>query len=326
MAQVVGRLYVERYFSEEGQARAAELFDYLRRAFEEAIATADWMDEATRAEAQSKLAAFKFKIGYPRIWRDYAHVSIRPDDLLGNARRLQEADWSYARSLLVTANDKEVWYQSPQVVNASFSVLFNAVELPAAYLQPPYFDPHADPAVNFGSIGAIIGHEMGHGFDDQGAHFDGRGRIRDWWTEDSRKNFNARTDALVQQYNAYSPIEGLHLNGKLTLGENIGDLTGVSLAYRAYRLYLLEHPELQGTSKDGFTNDQRFFLSWGQTWRYVAPDSAIRYIIENGYHSPAPYRVNGVVRNIDAWYDAFGVTSEQLLYLPPSERVRLWSQ
>jgi endothelin-converting enzyme/putative endopeptidase len=226
----------------------------------------------------------------------------------------------------VTANDKEVWYQSPQVVNASFSVLFNAVELPAAYLQPPYFDPHADPAVNFGSIGAIIGHEMGHGFDDQGAHFDGRGRIRDWWTEDSRKNFNARTDALVQQYNAYSPIEGLHLNGKLTLGENIGDLTGVSLAYRAYRLYLLEHPELQGTSKDGFTNDQRFFLSWGQTWRYVAPDSAIRYIIENGYHSPAPYRVNGVVRNIDAWYDAFGVTSEQLLYLPPSERVRLWSQ
>jgi endothelin-converting enzyme/putative endopeptidase len=324
MAQVVGRLYVERYFSQETLTRAVELFDYLRRAFGERLATVDWMDEQTRAEAQSKLAAFKFKIGYPRKWRDYSHVSIRQDDLMGNARRLQKADWSYARSMLKGRNKKEVWYQSPQVVDASFGVLFNAVELPAAFLQPPYFDPLADPAVNFGSIGAIIGHEMGHGFDDQGAHFDGKGRLRDWWTEDSRIHFKERTDALVGQYSAFSPIEGLYLNGKLTLGENIGDLTGVSLAYRAYQLYLHDHPEMKGTVRDGFTNDQRFFLSWGQAWRYIAPDSAIRYIIENGYHSPAPYRVNGVVRNIDAWYDAFGVTPGQRLYLSPSERVKLW--
>jgi endothelin-converting enzyme/putative endopeptidase len=324
MAQAVGKLYVERYFSPETRKRAVALFDYLRRAFAERLATVDWMDKKTRAEAQSKLAAFRFKIGYPGKWRDYSRVSIRKDDLIGNGSRLQDADWFYNRSLLKAGRDEEVWYQSPQVVDASFSVLFNAVELPAAYLQPPFFDPHADPAVNFGSVGAVIGHEMGHGFDDQGAHFDGEGRIRDWWTEDSRRRFKERTDTLVGQYSAFAPIEGLHLNGKLTLGENIGDLTGVSLAYRAYQLYLRDHPKLKGIVRDGFTDDQRFFLSWAQTWRYIAPDSAIRYIIENGYHSPAPYRVNGVVRNIDAWYDAFGVTPNQKLYLPPSERVKLW--
>jgi putative endopeptidase len=324
MAQAVGKLYVERYFSEETRASAEELFDYLRRAFAERLATADWMDEETRAEAKSKLSAFKFKIGCPKKWRDYSQVSIQADDLIGNARRLQEADWSCACSQLRGPNDTESWYQSPQVVDASYSVLLNAVELPAAFLQPPYFDPHADPAVNFGSIGAIIGHEMGHGFDDQGAHFDAEGRIREWWTESSRIHFRDRTDALIGQYNDYSPIKGLHLNGKLTLGENIGDLTGVSLAYRAYRLYLREHPQMKETVLDGFTNDQRFFLSWAQSWRYIAPDSAIRYIIENNYHSPAPYRVNGVMRNIDAWYDAFGVTQDQKLYLPPSERVKIW--
>jgi endothelin-converting enzyme/putative endopeptidase len=324
MAQAVGRFYVERYFPQESLTRAVELFHYLQRAFKERLATVDWMDEKTRAEAQSKLAAFKFKIGYPREWRNYSHVLIRQDDLIGNARRLQEADWSYTRSLLKGRKSKDVWYESPQTVDASFSVLSNSVELPAAFLQPPFFDPHADPAVNFGSIGAIIGHEMGHGYDDQGAHFDGQGRIRDWWTTDSLQHFKDRTDALVAQYSAFSPIEGLHINGRLTLGENIGDLTGVSLAYRAYQLYLRDHPDKKGIVRDGFTNDQRFFLSWGQTWRYIAPESAIRYIIENGTHSPAPYRVNGVVRNIDAWYDAFGVTPDQKLYLPPSERVKLW--
>jgi len=323
MAQVVGKLYVERYFPAENRKRATELFEYLRRAFRESLAAATWMDEKTRAEAQSKLNAFRFKIGYPSKWRDYSHISIRQGDLVGNARRLLEADWSYTRSLL-NGREREVWYESPQVVDASFSVLFNSVELPAAFLQPPFFDPNADPAVNFGSIGAIIGHEMGHGFDDQGAHFDGEGRMRNWWTEDSRIHFRDRTNALVSQYSAFAPIAGLHLNGQLTLGENIGDLTGVSLAYRAYQLYLRDHPSVRGIVLDGFTDGQRFFLSWGQTWRYIAPDSAIRYIIENGYHSPAPYRVNGVVRNIDAWYEAFGITQDQKLYLPPSERVRLW--
>ena len=264
MALLVGRLYVERHFSKECLTSAEELFGYLRRAFGERLATVDWMDEKTRAEAQSKLAAFKFKIGCPKKWRDYSQVSIQQDDLIGNARRLREADWSYACSQLKEPNDKEIRYQSPQVVDASYSVLLNAVELPAAYLQPPFFDPHADPAVNFGSIGAIIGHEMGHGFDDQGAQFDSEGRIRDWWTKDSRKHFRERTDALIGQYNAFSPLEGRHLNGRLTLGENIGDLTGVSLAYRAYQLYLRDHPQMGKTIRDGFTNDQRFFLSSAQ--------------------------------------------------------------
>jgi len=324
MPQVIGKLYVERYFPPESLTRGAELFGYLRKAFQNRLESADWMDDKTRAEALAKLAAFRFKIGYPRKWRNYSTVTIREDSLIDNYRRLQEADWSYARSLLKAGRDEEVWYQSPQIVDASYGVLFNAVELPAAFMQPPFFDPNADPAVNFGSIGAIIGHEMGHAFDDQGARFDAEGRIRDWWTQSSHEHFKARTDALVGQYSAFSPIEGLHLNGKLTLGENIGDLTGVSLAHQAYRLYLDDHPEMKGTVLDGFTNDQRFFLSWAQTWRYIAPDSAIRYIVENSYHSPAPYRVNGVVRNLDAWYEAFGVTPGQKLYLPPSERVKLW--
>jgi putative endopeptidase len=324
MPQLVGRLYVDRYFSEESRTKAAELFDYLKKAFAERLATVDWMDAKTRAEAQSKLAAFKFKIGYPSKWRDYSQVSISKDDLVGNARHLQEADWTYARTLLQNPDDKELWYQSPQVVDATYSVLLNAVELPAAFLQPPFFDACADPAVNFGSIGAIIGHEMGHGFDDQGALFDGAGRIRNWWTEESRQHFKDRTDALVGQYNMFSPIEGLYLNGRQALGENIGDLTGVSLSHHAYQLYLRDHPDLKNTIRDGFTNDQRFFLSWGQTWRYIAPESVIRQIVANGYHSPAPYRVNGVVRNIDAWYEAFGVTPGHKLYLPPSERVKVW--
>lgn len=324
IALVVGKLYVKEYFPEASRARATELFTYLQQAFSDRLAAADWMDEKTRAEAQSKLSAFKFKIGYPNIWRDYSRLSINRGDLIGNARRILEADWLYSRSLLKSDRDKEVWYQSPQVVDASFSVLYNSVELPAAFLQPPFFDPKADPAVNFGSIGAIIGHEMGHGFDDQGAHFDGLGRIRDWWSETSQKRFMDRTNALVEQYSAFSPLPGLSLNGKRTLGENIGDLTGVSLAYRAYQLYQREHPESKGIVLDGFTDDQRFFLSWGQTWRYIAPESATRYIVEQGYHSPAPYRVNGVVRNLDAWYDAFGVTPGATLYLPPTHRVKLW--
>ncbi|MHC5539867.1 M13-type metalloendopeptidase [Singulisphaera rosea] len=191
-------------------------------------------------------------------------------------------------------------------------------------MQPPFFDPNADPAVNFGSIGAIIGHEMGHGFDDQGANFDGSGRLRNRWTKDSAAHFKRHTDALVDQYAAFSPIDGLHVNGKQTSGENIGDLTGVSVAYRAYRLYLRDHHQGKAPVLDGTTGAQRFFLSWAQTWRYIATDNAMRYLLKNGYHSPAQYRVNGVVRNLDAWYDAFNVTPGQTLYLPPQDRVRLW--
>lgn len=324
MSEAVGKLYARRFFPPASRASAEELFGYLRRAFRQSLKAADWMDASTRAQAEAKLAGYRFKVGYPKRWRDYRGVSIRPDDLLGNVRRLRESDWAYDRSFLSAGRGAQMWHDSPQTVNASYSPQMNAIELPAALLQPPFFDANADPAVNFGSIGAIIGHEMGHGFDDQGSRFDSQGRLRNWWTAASERRFEERTNALVGQYDSYSPYPGLHLNGKTTLAENIGDLTGVSLAYRAYRLYLNDHPSMRNKIRDGFTDDQRYFLSWGQTWRYLAPESAIRYIVQNGYHSPAPYRVNGVVRNVDAWYKAFSVTPGQKLYLPPAERVRLW--
>lgn len=250
-------------------------------------------------------------------------VSRKRDDLVGNVQRLRKAQWVNARTQLNKADRNLAWYQTPQTVDASFSSLLNAIELPAALLQPPFFDPYADPAVNFGSIAAIIGHEMGHGFDDQGANFDGQGRIRNWWSDYSRQHFKERTETLVEQYSAFSPLEGFYVNGKQTLGENIGDLTGVSIAYRAYHLYLRDHHSA-ALVLDGYSGDQRFFLAWGQTWRYIATDGAMRYILSSGYHSPAMYRVNGVVRNIDAWYAAFGVTANQKLYLPPKARVNLW--
>ena len=322
--EAVGKLYVERYFPASSRASAEELFGYLRRALRQSMATANWMDASTRAEAEAKLASYRFKVGYPAKWRDYSGLAIHQDDLIGNARRLKEFDWAQERASLNAGHEALGWNDSPQTLNASYSPQMNAIELPAAFLQPPFFDANADPAVNFGSIGAIIGHEMGHGFDDQGSHFDSKGILRDWWSDKSAQGFKDRTNALVGQYDAYTPYPGLHLKGKLTLGENIGDLSGVSIAYRAYRLYLDDHPDQKDKARDGFTDDQRYFLSWGQTWRYLAPESAIRYIVQNGYHSPAPYRVNGVVRNIDAWYKAFNVTSDKKLYLPPSERVKLW--
>ena len=273
--------------------------------------------------AQAKLATFKFKLGYPPAWRNYSKAHIRPDDLLGNNRRLLDLDWEHSRSLLNRAvrRDSE-WNESPQTVDASFNPVANTIEVPAAILQAPFFDPMADPAVNFGAICAVIGHEMGHGFDDQGARFDSEGRLNNWWTGDSALRFKHRTDALVEQYNAVSPLEGVHLNGKQSLGENIGDLTGVTISYRAYHLYLRDHGALPAVL-DGYTGDQRFFLSFGQQWRVIWTPEALR-AASQGYHPPSQYRVNGVVRNIDAWYDAFEVTSAAKLYLPSSERVRLW--
>ena len=318
----VGRIYVARYFPARNLARIQELVGYLRRAFAERLSTLDWMDEKTRAQAQAKLATFKFKLGYPPAWRDYSKAHIRSDDVLGNNRRLLQADWEHSRSLLNGPVHRQAeWNESPQTVDASFNPVANAIEVPAAILQAPFFDPLADPAVNFGAIGAVIGHEMGHGFDDQGARFDSAGRLNNWWTEGSAERFKRRTDALVEQYNAVSPMEGIHLNGRQSLGENIGDLTGVTLSYRAYHLYLRDHggkPVL-----DGYTGDQRFFLSFGQQWRVIWTPEALR-AASQGYHPPSQYRVNGVVRNVDAWYDAFNVTSKEKLYLPPNERVRLW--
>jgi endothelin-converting enzyme/putative endopeptidase len=300
------------------------MVDYLRKAFAERLANVSWMDDATRREAQAKLAHFTFKIGYPRIWRDYSGVDIRRDDAAGNLKRIRQADWAYNVRRLSPNLKDEPWYETPQTVDASYSVLYNAIELPGAYLQPPYFDADADPAVNFGAIGAFVGHEMGHGFDDQGIIYDSAGRMRDWWSKDALDQFHARTQALIDQYDAFSPYPGLHVDGARTIGENIADLSGVSLAYRAYHMYLADHPCAGRVSRDGLTGDQRFFMAWAQAWRYEAPESAMRWLIKYNYHAPAQYRVNGVVRNIDAWYDAFGVKPGDALYVPPDQRVRIW--
>jgi len=324
LGQQVGRLYVERYVTRDTRAAAAEMVGYLRRAFAERLAGADWMDDATRAEAQAKLKALAVKVAYPSVWRDFSALDIRRDDAAGNLRRIWAADWAYQRRRLDPGFKDEPWYETPQTVDASYSVLYNAIELPAAHLQPPYFDAAADPAVNFGAIGAIIGHEMGHGFDDQGIIYDGHGRMRNWWSQDALDAFHTRTKALVAQYDAFSPYPDIHVDGQRTIGENIADLSGVSLVYRAWQLYLADHPCARRASLDGLSGDQRFFLSWAQAWRYKAPESAIRYVVANSYHAPTPYRVNGVVRNLDAWYAAFSVKPGDALYLPPEKRVRIW--
>lgn len=324
LGQQVGRLYAERYVDPETRAAAEDMVGYLRRAFEERIAHAEWMDDVTRAEARAKLAAFRFKIGYPAVWRDYSGVDVRRDDAAGNLWRIREDDWAYQLRRLIPGVRDEPWYQTPQTVDASYSVLFNAIELPAGYLQPPYFDAGADPAVNFGAIGAIVGHEMGHGFDDQGIIYDSRGRMRNGWSQAALDAFHARTRALVTQYNAFSPYPDVHVDGQRTVGENIADLSGVSLAYRAYHLYLADHPCDAGSAPDGLSGDQRFFLSWAQAWRYKAPESAVRHVVKWSFHAPTPYRVNGVVRNLDAWYAAFDVGPGDRLYLPPEQRVRIW--
>jgi endothelin-converting enzyme/putative endopeptidase len=324
LGQQVGRLYAERYVSEQTKTSAEEMIAYLRKAFAERLAKATWIDEETRAEALAKLEHLVFKVGYPKIWRDFSTLEIRRDDAAGNLRRIREADWAYQRRRLDPAFKDEPWYQTPQTVDASYSVLFNAVELPGAFLQPPYFDAKADPAVNFGAIGAIIGHEMGHGFDDQGIVYDSRGRLREWWSERALERFHNRARGLIDQYDAFAPYPDVHVNGQRTIGENIADLSGVSLAYSAYRMYVADHPCASRASTDGLTGDQRFFAAWAQAWRYKAPESAVRYVIERSYHAPTPYRVNGVVRNIDEWYSAFGVAPGDKLYLPPEERVRIW--
>lgn len=324
LGQQLGRLYAERYVSAETRAAAQEMIAYLRKAMAERLKNAEWMDAATRTEALAKLDAFSFKVGYPSIWRDYSGLDVRRDDAAGNLRRIRAADWAYQRRRLDPGARDEPWYQTPQTVDASYSVLFNAIELPGAFLQPPYFDAHADPAVNFGAIGGIIGHEMGHGFDDQGIIYDAHGRMRNWWSQGALDAFHARTRALVDQYDAFRPYPDIHVDGQRTIGENIADLSGLSLAWTAYHLYLADHPCAKARAGDGLGGGQRFFLAWTQAWRYRAPESAIRYVVGNSYHSPTPYRVNGVVQNLEAWYDAFGVRPGDALYRPPEDRVRIW--
>ena len=326
LGDALGRLYVARHFPPTARAEVAAMVGHLRAAFAERLARAAWMDDATRAEAQAKLAALTIKIGYPDRWRDLSHVALDPADLYGNVRRLRAAAWTEERAALDRPPERgAIWYQAPQAVNASNSQRLVSIEFPAGILQPPFFDPAADPAANFGAIGAVIGHELGHAFDDQGSRFDREGRLRDWWTPVTRARYDARAAALIAQYDAYEPLPGVRVNGRQTLGENLADLMGLSIAHDAYRRYLgARGPHARAGGTDGAAADRAFFMAYARVWRVRYTDEALRDRLSNAHHAPGMVRVNGVVRNLDAWYSAFGVTRTQQLYLPPERRVAIW--
>ena len=321
LGEAVGEQYVARYFPPEARAQARLMVDNLRKAYASHIASVPWMTQQTKQAAIEKLDAFHAKIGYPNNWRDYSRLVVERADALGNRERAQAFEWQREVARLNQPTDHDEWGMLPQEVNAYYEDMFNEIVFPAAILQPPLFDPHADPAVNYGAIGGVIGHEMGHGFDDQGAKSDARGVLRTWWQHSDLDAFSRRTAALVTQYSEFEPMKGLHVNGQLTLGENIGDLGGLSIAYDAYRLSL---GDSQPPVIDGLTADQRYFLSWAQLWRSLSRDEALRNQILSNVHSPKEFRVNGVVRNIDAWYAAFDVKPGDKLYLTPESRVRIW--
>ena len=321
MGEAVGQLYVARHFPPEAKAQMLDLVENLRRAYAQRIDQSPWMTAATKVVAQEKLAAFVPRIGYPDIWRDYSGMDVRAGDAYGNAKRANKFNGDWATARLWRPVDRREWNMTPQTVNASYNSVMNVITFPAAILQPPFFDPHADPAVNYGAIGGVIGHEMGHGFDDQGAKSDARGVLRDWWSPQDVAAFQQVTNALAAQYDGFEALPGLHVNGRLTLGENVGDNGGLQVALRAYELSLNGH---QAPVRDNLTGTQRFFLGWAQAWRSKYRDEALRNLVLTNPHSPPNFRVNGVIRNMAAWYEAFGVTQENALYLPPDQRVTIW--
>ncbi len=323
MGEAVGKIYIKRHFPPAAKQQMDELVANLIAAFRERLQQNDWMDEQTRQQALTKLSTFEPRIGYPDKWIDYEPLTVS-DDAFANARAIREFQWQDQVKRLAGPVDRKLWPYPPQTVNASYNPLLNQITFPAGILQPPFFDPKADPAVNYGAIGAVIGHEIGHGFDDQGRRFDEMGKIRDWWTEASDEAFNQRTEMLGAQYASYEPIEGMNINPKLTMGENIGDLGGVQMAHAAYRRYLSSCCNGEAPVINGVTGDQRFFLGWAQVWRAKYREDEARQRLTTDPHSPPRYRIIGVVRNVDAWYDAFGVTAENKLFLPPGERVRIW--
>jgi predicted metalloendopeptidase len=321
MGEAVGKLYVEKHFPPAAKARMDELVRNVVAAYRDRITNLEWMSPETRQQALDKLAKFTPKIGYPDAWRSYANLKVVRGDALGNGRRANQFEYEYDLAKLGKPVDRNEWFMTPQTVNAYYSPPSNEIVFPAAILQPPFFDLNADDAVNYGSIGGVIGHEIGHGFDDQGSKYDGNGVLRSWWTDEDRKRFQERTGKLVAQYSGFEPLPGLKLNGALGLGENIGDLGGLQAALLAYRLSLQGKP---APVLDGYTAEQRFFLGWAQVWRVLYREQAMRRQVQVGPHSPGEFRVNGVVRNIDAWYEAFNVQPGDKLYLPPEQRVRIW--
>ena len=321
LGEVVGKVYVAEHFPPESKVQMDRLIENLRSAFKDGIDGLDWMDDTTKEQAQYKLRKFNPKIGYPDRWETYEGLQVAKDDLIGTVQSARAWEWEDSIGQLGQPIDRDEWGMTPQTVNAYYNPALNEIVFPAAILDAPFFDPNADPAVNYGGIGAVIGHEMGHGFDDQGRKSDGDGVQRDWWTPEDADAYVARAKALADQYSEFQPLPGENLNGNLGLGENIGDLTGVTMAYEAYKRSLngKEAPVI-----DGYTGDQRFFMAWAQVWAVKWKDAALSAQIKNGPHSPGEFRANGVVRNFQPWYDAFGVTPEDDMYLPPEKRVKIW--
>jgi putative endopeptidase len=321
LGESVGKLYVAKYFTPQAKAQMEALVGNLKLALKARIEKLEWMGPDTKAEALTKLARMNVKIGYPSKWRDYSNYVVRKDDLYGNVERGVAFEWAHNLDKLSKPVDREEWEMFPQTVNAYFMPPKNEIVFPAAILAPPFFDPEADPAVNYGGIGAVIGHEITHAFDDQGRQSDADGQLRDWWTPQDAERFMAQAKRLGDQYQAFEPLPGARINGELTMGENIADMGGVLIGYDAYLISLGGKP---APVIDGYTGAQRFFLSWAQVWRGKIRDDALRQQLVSDPHSPAYYRANGAVRNSDVFYEAFGVKPGDPMYVPPEERVRIW--
>ncbi|MDO8681736.1 MAG: M13-type metalloendopeptidase [Acidobacteriota bacterium] len=321
LGEMLGKLYVERHFKPEAKARMEALVENLRVAYKAGIDQLEWMGPDTRKQAQEKLARFRPKVGYPSKWRDYSKLEITKDDLVGNVLRAFTTENHYQLGKAGKPIDPEQWGMTPQTINAYYNPVRNEIVFPAAILQPPFFNLEADDAVNYGGIGAIIGHEMGHGFDDQGRRFDATGALRDWWTKQDEAEYQKRAQRLVDQFNEFEPLPGLKVNGELTLGENIADLTGLVISRRAYQLSLKGVPP---PVIDGIPADQRFYMGWGQSWKAKQRDEALRQQVMTNPHSPEMYRANGPIRNIPEFFAAFGVKEGDQMYLPPDRQVKIW--
>ncbi len=321
MGELLGQLYVEKHFTPAAKARMQEMIDNLVKAYHQSITELDWMSEETKQQALEKLSKFNSKIGYPDNWRDYSSLEIVEGDLVGNLRRATAFEYQRNLNKLDRPVDKSEWLMTPQTVNAYYLPMWNEIVFPASILHPPFFNMQADDAVNYGAIGSVIGHEIGHGFDDQGRRFDGDGNLRDWWTEEDNRRFLERKDKLAAQYNGYEVIDGLTINGEFTSGENIGDLGGMSIAYKAYRMSLdgEEAPVI-----DGWTGDQRFFLGWAQAWREKRRPEEQKRLLTVDSHSPPKFRANGAAVNVPAFYEAFDVQPGDGMYLAPEDRVKIW--
>jgi putative endopeptidase len=321
LGEMLGKLYVERHFKPEAKARMEGLVANLREAYRVGIDKLEWMGPETKKQAQEKLAKFTPKIGYPNKWRDYSKLEIKKDDLVGNMMRAFEHENNYQLGKAGKPIDPEQWGMTPQTINAYYNPVRNEIVFPAAILQPPFFNLEAEDAANYGGIGAVIGHEMGHGFDDQGRRFDATGALRDWWTKTDEAEYQKRAKVLIEQFNEFEPLPGLHVNGELTLGENIADLTGLVISRQAY---LLSLKGKDAPTIDGITADQRFYMGWSQSWKAKERDESLRQQVLTNVHSPEMYRANGPIRNIPEFFAAFGVKEGDKLFLPPDRRVKIW--